>query len=82
MANWRHRLEINSLFNNGVPDPIDEPEEFATLREKVAAELERSRLFPAPYVTTLRKVGSTKGFETALNSIYNYADANLIWMGL
>jgi hypothetical protein len=82
MSTWTHRIDLNSLFDDDIPDPMDDHEGFNRIKGEVVARLEVSRLFPAPYVAKVRNARSLTGFRKALNLVYDYADANGIWMGL
>jgi len=80
MANWKKKIQLRDLLQN-YDSSADELKEIKRIKP---LWVERLNTIPdlKGFIPSLKKVRTEAGFNKWLNSIYDFCDANLIWIEL
>ena len=78
MANWKKKIKLRDLLEN-YDTSADELKEIKRIKP---IWVERLNTIPdlKDFIPSLKKVRTQTGFNTWLDSIYDFCDANLIWI--
>ena len=75
MTNWRKRVLVGEAFE------LFDTEGFEASRDAVIAILERELPeAPPPILGRLKRAKTERGFNSAWDTLYDWADVNLVWL--
>jgi len=84
MANWKYQIELNQVINDlSEQYDLECPKEPCPqeVKEALAKELQKAPPL-AHYAKKIQKATSIAQVNRILNSVFNTADASLVWCGL
>lgn len=79
MTNWRKQVDLGDIFAEY------ENVGFEKTRDATVAALREARLTAvaegaAPIITRMERTKTEKGFNSALDRLWDWADANRVWI--
>lgn len=76
--NWIHKADIKKYINDYAYRGLS----FDKSRDGTVRLLRKYDFIPARFAAALARTTTEEGFDGVLERLYNWADANAVWLGL